>query len=92
MVNTCGERPMLGAILLKQGEVTRMDLALALSGQIENGKRLGQVLLDLRAVSGGVLDRALAAQSGVDPELEGGFGTGLRELLDRRHHMRRAYA
>jgi hypothetical protein len=92
MVRNCGERLMLGAILLRQGEVTRLDLAVAISEQIENGKRLGQILLDLRAVSGGVLDRALAVQSGMEPELEGGFGTGLREALDRRHQMRRAYA
>ena len=92
MVRNCGERLMLGAILLKQEQVTRLDLALAISAQIESGKRLGQILLDLRAVSGAVLDRALAVQSGVEPELEGGFGTGLRAALDRQHQVRRAYA
>jgi hypothetical protein len=83
---------MLGTILMQQGELTRVDLALALAKQIETGKRLGQILLDLRSVSGGVLDRALATQSGVETELEGGFGTGLRAELDRHHRLRRAYA
>jgi hypothetical protein len=79
-------------ILLRQGAVTRRDLEHALNEQIETGKRLGQILVEWRAVTGGVVDRALAIQNGVEPELERGYGTGLRAALEQRHGARRPCA
>jgi hypothetical protein len=88
MVRNCGERLLLGMVLMRQGAVTRRDLERALASQFETGKRLGQVLLELRAVTGAALDRALAVQSGIEPELERGYGTGLRAALEERHRLR----
>jgi hypothetical protein len=85
-----GTQPLLGAVLVQQGEVTREEVEKALATQVENGERLGKILLEWSAVSSPALDRALAQQNGVELHLEGGFGTGLRAAIERRHRLRRA--
>ena len=89
MRQDCGERPLLGMLLVQEGEVTDEEVEQALAAQVATGKRLGEILLDWSAVCGAVLHRALATQNGVELELEEGFGTGLRAELERRHRLRR---
>ena len=84
-----GERPLLGTVLVQQGEVTSEEIENALATQVENGEQLGKILLERSAVCSPVLDRALAEQSGVELHFEGGFGTGLRAEIERRHRLRR---
>jgi hypothetical protein len=85
----CGERPLLGTVLVQQGEVTNDEVEHALSTQVAHGEPLGKFLLERSAVCCPVLDRALAEQSGVELHFEGGFGTGLRAEIERRHRLRR---
>jgi hypothetical protein len=89
MNQNCGERPLLGNVLVQQGEVTSDEVEEALSVQVENGEPLGEILLETGAVCRPVLDRALAAQRGVELHFERGFGSGLRELIEERHRLRR---
>ena len=89
MENDCGERTLLGALLSQQGEVTSDEVDQALTAQVENGDPLGEILVEHGAVCRPVLDRALAKQSGVELHFEGGFGTGLRAEIERRHRARR---
>ena len=89
MQHNCGERPLLGKVLLEQGAVKDDDLELALSAQTESGELLGETLVKLELVCRPDLDRAVAGQSGVELEHERGFGTGLRAEIERRHRGRR---
>jgi len=89
MREICGERPLLGAVLLEQGAVRDDDLELALKAQAETGERLGETLVELDLVSRPALDRAVAGQSGIDLVEERGYGTGLRAEIERRHRGRR---
>jgi hypothetical protein len=89
MDDDCGDRTLLGAMLSQQGEVTSDELDQALMTQVENGDPLGEILVELGAVSRPALDRALAEQSGAVHHFEGGFGTGLRAEIERRHRARR---
>ena len=89
MNDNCGDRTLLGALLSAQGEVSSDELDHALTTQVENGDPLGEILVELGAVSRPALDRALAEQSGVVLRFEGGFGTGLRAEIERRHRARR---
>ena len=89
MDDNCGDRTLLGALLALQGEVSNDELDHALKTQVENGDPLGEILVELGSVSRPALDRALAEQSGVVLHFEGGFGTGLRAEIERRHHVRR---
>jgi hypothetical protein len=89
MNDDCGDRTLLGALLALQGEVSSDELDHALKAQVENGDPLGEILVELGTVSRPALDRALAEQSGVELRFEGGFGTGLRAEIERRHRARR---
>jgi hypothetical protein len=89
MHQNCGERPLLGRVLLEQGAVRDDDLELALKAQTENGALLGEILVDLNLVSRPDLHRAVAGQSGVELEEERGYGFGLRAEIERRHRGRR---
>ena len=89
MNDNCGDRTLLGALLSAQGEVSSDELDQALTTQVENGDPLGEILVELGAVSRPALDRALAEQSGVVLRFEGGFGAGLRAEIERRHRVRR---
>jgi hypothetical protein len=63
MHHICGERPLLGTLLLEQGAVRDDDLELALRAQSHNGERLGEILVELELLSRPALDRAVASQS-----------------------------
>jgi hypothetical protein len=81
MHDTCGDRPLLGAVLVAQGAVERGTLDGALTAQAGTGERLGEFLLRLGLVCRTELDRAVAWQA----------GTGLRAALERRHRDRRDF-
>jgi hypothetical protein len=85
----CGERPLLGALLAQQGEVTSDEVEQALEAQTASGEPLGEILLEAGAVCRPMLDRALAKQSGLELHFERGYGTGLRSAIESRHRMRR---
>ena len=89
MQDNCGNQPLLGAVLLKQGTLNDDELERALKAQAGNGERLGEILLELDLLSRPALDRAVAVQSGVQLQHEGGYGSGLRAELERRHRGRR---
>jgi len=91
MHHICGERPLLGTVLLEQGAVRDDDIELALETQAETGERLGEILLQLSLVCRPALDRAVASQSRVQLEQERGYGTGLRAAIERRHRGRRGF-
>lgn len=55
----------LGTLLLQNGSITKQQLGLAISKQREIGGRLGSCLLEMGAISEGLLDRILAEQQGV---------------------------
>jgi hypothetical protein len=76
MHHICGERPLLGSLLLEHGAVREDDLELALEAQAQNGERLGEILVELELLSRPALDRAVASQSGIELEQELGFGSG----------------
>jgi hypothetical protein len=80
-----GHAEPLGALLVERGVLGSAELDQALAAQEERGGKLGEILLDRGLVSRPLLDRALARQDGVVLETEGGFGSGLRNLIERRH-------
>jgi hypothetical protein len=92
MDQTCGDRPLLGAMLVKQGAANDGDVEAALRAQRETGKQLGEILVQLGLICRPELDRALAWQSGVELEEQRGFGTGLRAEIERRHGYRRDFS
>ena len=89
MKENCGQRRLLGRVLLEQGAVRDNDLVIALEAQNENGELLGEILVELKLVSRPDLQRAVAGQSGVEVEEERGYGSGLRAEIQRRHRGRR---
>lgn len=85
-VNTSGDalwKP-LGSLLVEKGLVTQEELDIALVEHDRTGRRLGEVLVDLGVVSGAGVTKVLLEQLGVDLSQEKGFGSGLREEIDRR--------
>lgn len=92
MHHSCGERPLLGTVLVRQGVLQSHHVERALCAQIRSGKRLGEILVDLGLLSRQALDRAIARQNGVELEEERGFGTGLRAEMERRARWRDARA
>jgi hypothetical protein len=88
MQNICGDRPLLGRMLVKQGVVNEDDVERALAAQLESGGRLGEILVQHGIVCRPALDRALAGQSGAELGEQRGFGTGLRAEIERRHAWR----
>jgi hypothetical protein len=91
MHENCGDRPLLGTVLVTQGIVERDELNEALMDQTQNGKQLGEILVDRGAICRPELDRAIAGQSGLDLDEEAGFGLGLRAAIERRHRLRRDF-
>ena len=91
MDQICGERALLGKVLVEQGAVDDGEIEFALRTQVETGERLGKILVDLGLVCRPALARALAGQSGVELREERGFGTGLRARIERRHGYRRDF-
>jgi hypothetical protein len=91
MHDTCGDRPLLGAVLVAQGAVESGTLEGALTARADTGERLGEFLLRLGLICRPELDRAVAWQGGALLDEESGFGTGLRAALERRHRYRRDF-
>lgn len=89
-MDICGERRLLGSVLIEQGAATIDDVELALNTQTETGGRLGEILVRLGLVCRPALARAVAGQAGVELEQERGFGTGLWSEIERRHGYRRS--
>lgn len=92
MNDICGDRPLLGAVLIAEGAVDSTDVDGALTAQAETGRPLGEALIDLGLICRPELDRAVARQSGVVLDVEAGYGTGLRAAIERRHGYRRELA
>ena len=89
MHDTCGDRPLLGAVLVAQGAVDGGALDGALKAQKQTGERLGEFLVRLGLICRPELDRAVAQQAGAELPEETGFGSGLRGAIERRHGWRR---
>jgi hypothetical protein len=88
MDQTCGDRRLLGTMLVEQGAVNDDDVEVALRTQLETGDRLGEILVQRGLVCRPELVRALALQSGVELDEQRGFGTGLPAAIERRHGWR----
>jgi hypothetical protein len=88
MQENCGERTMIGRMLVEQGAVKGDDVELALRAQLESGKPLGEILVELGAICRPELERALAGQAGIELEEDDGLGWGLRERIERWHSLR----
>lgn len=91
MHETCGDRPLLGTVLVAQGAVESGTLDGALTAQAETGERLGEFLLRLGLICRPELDRAVAQQARTELDEETGFGSGLRAAIERRHRYRRDF-
>jgi hypothetical protein len=89
MHDTCGDRPLLGAVLVAQGAVDGGALDKALKAQKQTGERLGEFLVRLGLICRPELDRAVAQQAGTQLQEETGFGSGLRGAIECRHRWRR---
>jgi hypothetical protein len=65
MHENCGDRPLLGSVLVTHGVVESGELDEALLDQAESGKHLGEILVDRGLIGRPELDRAIAGQSEV---------------------------
>ena len=92
MHENCGDRPLLGSVLVEQGVVERDDVEQAVEAQPSSGERLGELLVSRGLICRPELDRAIASQSGLELDEEAGFGSGLRAAIERRHRYRRDFA
>lgn len=84
-MDTLGRRPPLGVLLIEQGVLGQQEVEWALAQQVKSGRKLGEILIERDLLSRPYLARVLAEQAGVALEDEGGFGSGLRALIERRH-------
>lgn len=91
MHENCGDRPLLGSVLVTQGLVEGGEVDEALLAQAESGRQLGEILVDRGVICRPELDRAIAGQSGVELAEEAGFGSGLRAAIEQRHRLRRDF-
>lgn len=85
-----GWRP-LGELLVEKGVISAEELDDALDEQRLSGLRLGEILIARGYASRPGIAEALAAQRGLVLEPERGFGTGLRDQLERRHREHRLH-
>jgi hypothetical protein len=74
----------LGELFVEQGLLTRERLEHALREQDASGGRLGDKLVEMGYVTRHALARLLAEQTGVEFDVDSGFGTGLLAELQRR--------
>jgi hypothetical protein len=74
----------LGELFVENGLLTREHLEQALKEQAESGGRLGDKLVELGYITRHALARLLAEQTGVEFDVDSGFGTGLLAELQRR--------
>ena len=74
----------LGELFVENGLLSEEQLEQALAEQAAMGGRLGDKLVELRYVTRHALARLLAEQTGVEFDVDSGFGTGLLAELQRR--------
>ena len=74
----------LGELFVESGLLTRDRLEHALAEQQTRGGRLGDKLVELGYVTRHDLARVLAEQTGIELDVDSGFGTGLLAELRRR--------
>jgi hypothetical protein len=74
----------LGELFVESGLLTRDRLEHALAEQVARGGRLGDKLVELGYVTRHDLARLLAEQTGIELDVDSGFGTGLLAELRRR--------
>jgi hypothetical protein len=79
----------LGRLLVDKGLLSDEELDRALEEQEFTGKRLGEILVERGYLTTPTLSHALAEQYGVDLDFERGFGSGLRDEIERRHQAKR---
>lgn len=92
MQATWSDQPLLGSVLVEQGVLDDDDVEEAVRAQLGSAERLGEVLVGMGLICRPELDRAIARQSGLELVEEGGFGSGLRAAIERRHRDRRGFA
>ena len=85
-----GPRTRLGALLLRKGLVSPVELEDALETQRTKGGLLGEILVRSGLASRPAIEDALAEQVGGRIEFEAGFGTGLRSQIASRRPRRGA--
>ena len=83
-----GPRTRLGALLLRKGLVSPVELEDALETQRTKGGLLGEILVRSGLASRPAIEDALAEQVGGRIEVEAGFGTGLRSQIANRRPRR----
>jgi hypothetical protein len=74
----------LGELFVEKGLLSQEQLEQALAEQHAMGGRLGDKLVELGYVTRHALARLLAEQTGVEFDVDSGFGTGLLAELQRR--------
>jgi hypothetical protein len=74
----------LGELFVEKGLLSEVQLEQALAEQAAMGGRLGDKLVELGFVTRHALARLLAEQTGVEFDVDSGFGTGLLAELQRR--------
>jgi hypothetical protein len=74
----------LGELFVENGLLSYEQLEQALAEQAAMGGRLGDKLVELGYVTRHALARLLAEQTGVEFDVDSGFGTGLLAELQRR--------
>jgi hypothetical protein len=79
----------LGQLLVDKGLLSQEELEEVLNEQSSSGRRLGEIIVERRLVSGPALTSALAEQWGIVLTTESGFGTGLRAEIEARHRAQR---
>ena len=92
LLECLGQRVPLGALLIEQGLLGQKDLDWALGEQATSRRKLGEILIERDLISRPLLARVLAQQAGVELDGEGGFGSGLRALIERRHLERAGFS
>jgi hypothetical protein len=83
-LGSTGNAERLGMLLVERGALAPGEIERALADQEQHGGKLGEILLERGLISRPLLTRVLAQQAGVELEAERGFGSGLRELIERR--------
>ena len=81
----------LGELLVSNALLTEEQLERALEEQARTGRRLGEVVVEHGYVDLDDLTKVLLQQCGIDLSTQDGFGSGLRDTLERRRVERRPF-
>lgn len=82
------EAPALGALLAQRGLLTQAQLAVALEEQQRTGRRLGDLIVELRFASAASVAQALATQNGGFARTEFGVAFGFETGTGNRRPFR----